>query len=99
MPRLKIPKVIKVVGFANGDASAYDGQYIQNYDPEWGAIGRVWTTPDPAKAMHFEDLAAALEFWKTESKTKPLRPDGKPNRPMTALTIEVEDAPGERRWK
>lgn len=92
-------KVIKVVGFANGDASAYDGQYIQSYDPEWGAIGRVWTTADPTKALKFADLAEALEFWKTESKTKPLRPDGKPNRPMTALTIEVEDEPGERRWR
>jgi len=35
----------------------------------------------------------AMIFWGTQSNTVPLRPDGKPNKPLTALSIEVEPAP------
>lgn len=87
-------KVIKVVGFVSGGPSAYDGQYLEAFDPDWGAgLGRVWTTLDPARAMRFESLAKALEYWKQQSRVRPTRPDGKPNRPLTALTVEVGDAP------
>jgi hypothetical protein len=30
-----------------------------------------------------------MKDWKRTSKTHPRRPDGKPNRPMTAFTVEV----------
>jgi hypothetical protein len=46
--------------------------------------------------MRFADLAAAVACWKRQSTVRPLRPDGKPNRPLTAFTItfdQVEDAP------
>lgn len=83
-----------MVGFANGEPSAYDGQYLERFDPEYeGGLGRVWTTSDPNKAKLFDNAADALLLWKTQSQTNPLRSDGKPNRPMTALTIEIVEAP------
>jgi hypothetical protein len=85
-------KVIRVVGFADGSASEYDDQWLEKFDPDYdGGLGRIWTTSDPARAMLFDNVPAAMDFWKTQSKVKPLRADGKPNRPLTALTIGVED--------
>ena len=40
-------------------------------------------------AMRFKTLRDAMEFWRTQSTVNPLRPDGKPNRPLTASTISV----------
>jgi hypothetical protein len=40
--------------------------------------------------MVFEDHAAAMEVWTRQSRVRPLRPDGKPNRPLTAYTISIE---------
>jgi hypothetical protein len=42
------------------------------------------------RAMRFEDSIKALEFWRRQSTVNPIRQDGKPNRPMTALTVTIE---------
>ena len=43
--------------------------------------------------MRFATRGDAMNFWRAPSKTRPTRMDGKPNRPLTALTVEIEDAP------
>jgi hypothetical protein len=43
--------------------------------------------------MRFETRADALRFWNRQSRIMPLRPDGQPNKPLTALTICVEPLP------
>lgn len=70
--------------------------WLNRYDPEAPGDGRYPTgsfdvTFDPKEALLFESPATAIEFWRTQSKTVPLRPDGKANRPLTALAVEVED--------
>jgi hypothetical protein len=47
------------------------------------------TTDDPGKAHRFKDPPEAVAFWHTQSKVKPRRTDGLPNRPLTAYTIEI----------
>lgn len=47
------------------------------------------TTIDIRLAKHFPDVVEALEFWRTQSRVRPLRPDGGANRPLTAFTVEV----------
>jgi hypothetical protein len=42
--------------------------------------------------MTFPSKAAALDYYFTTSKTVPRRPDGRPNRPLTAYTIEITEA-------
>ena len=64
------------------------GNYLQDYDPEdHDGRGDATFTPDVAKAMKFDSFIAAMECWSKQSKTRPLRPDGKPNKPLTAFSV------------
>jgi hypothetical protein len=86
-------KVIRVVEFASGAPCPIAGQYLEKFSFEaydGGGYG-VFTT-DVDRAMKFDSAAAALRFWRTQSRVRPLRPDGKPNRPFTATTIEILEA-------
>lgn len=68
------------------------GKYLMVYDPD-GANGRgvILSTNDIGMAMQFPSVREALECWKQVSAVKPLRPDGKPNRPLTAYTVTFEE--------
>jgi hypothetical protein len=81
---------LKMVGLATGEASDLDGLYVKAYDPDfrWGR-GEIVGTKDKDEALKFETLQGALTEYRRTSKVRPLRPDGKPNRPLTAYTIEV----------
>lgn len=81
--------VILIVGSALGDPCREAGQYLQAYS-NYAGRGIITTTLDKARALRFADLAAALAFWKQTNETHPLRPDGKPNRPLTAFTVTFE---------
>jgi hypothetical protein len=86
-------KVIRAVGFANGQYCPHEGQYLKKADFEaFGGQGHMTFTNDVNKALKFATAGDALIFWQTTSKTRPKRPDGQPNRPLTALTVEIEDA-------
>jgi hypothetical protein len=39
--------------------------------------------------MMFADAAFALDFWRTQSPSYPVRSDGRPNRPLTSTTFEI----------
>lgn len=81
--------VIKLIIMADGQPSVFDGEYVTDFDPDFmDGLGMVKSTPDISKAKPFKDLAAVMAFWKTQSTVKPTRPDGRPNRPLTAFTIE-----------
>ena len=58
-----------------------------------GGRGKIAFTTDLAEAMRFDSLRALMACWKTQSTVIPLRPDGKPNRPLTAFTISAEQLP------
>ena len=69
------------------------GEYVTEYVPasmdERGRYrddGFVKTTFDKALARKFPDHISAWEFW---MQANGRRPDGKPNRPMTAYTVEI----------
>ena len=52
--------------------------------------GEVWVTRQPEHAMIFASAQETLTTWRRHSKIRPLRPDNRPNRPLTAYTIEIE---------
>jgi len=52
--------------------------------------GEFVTTTSKKKAIKFTTMEAALKYYKTQSETVPLRWDGQPNRPLTALTVSIE---------
>lgn len=62
----------------SGDVDAHDG------------FGDGEVTHEPLEALRFADGSAALGFWRTQSTVRPYRDDGRPNRPLTAMTIETD---------
>lgn len=88
--RKVMEKQMTVIRLILDDGST--GPYLENFDPEF-AQGRGFAswTKDVMKAKLFQGKAEAWEFWKTQSKTRPLREDGKPNRPLTAFSVSLEE--------
>lgn len=82
---------LRLLGLYNGVVTPDDGKYVVDYDPEPRLSSRgEWvyliTTDDPSKARQFSSAADAMEYWR---RSYGLRPDGKPNRPLTAYTVEI----------
>lgn len=48
--------------------------------------GLIVGTADPAWAKVFPSALAALDEWNRTSATQPVRPDGQPNKPLTAFS-------------
>ena len=82
--------VIKIVGTPIGIATEHDGEYLAYYDvAAFNGRGEIRTHPDIQFAQKFSDVQAALDCWR---QSYGMRPDGKPNRPLTAFTVSVEPA-------
>ncbi len=90
---------IKIVGYANGMFCKDAGRYLRMFDFEaHGGRGYGECTDDLDEALEFTNPGAAMDFWRTQSLTTPVRSDGSPNKPLTACTIEIvggEDEPDE----
>jgi len=84
--------VIKIVARADGSHSPEAGDYVVEFDHDaYRGRGMLKSLPDPRYALRFADKAAAMEFWRRTSALRPIRPDGEPNRPLTAYTVEIMD--------
>lgn len=86
--------ILRIEGLATGGPNQWQGHYVESCDFEAdmspgsnAAMGSF--TADPLKAKQFGGPIEALEFWKTIRKRDGLRPDGKPNRPLTAFTVSI----------
>jgi hypothetical protein len=97
-PRERPMFVLRVDRLARGLATAYDGQYVKEYDPNRNGkspdgqdmLCHLVTTPNLADAMKFADQQAARQRALEVDKRAPTRPDGQPNRPLTAFNIMLE---------
>jgi hypothetical protein len=73
--------------------------YLHTYVIDGGPLGtpHILFTEYRHMALRFPTGAAALECWRRQSPTHPFRPDGEPNRPLTAFSVEIvpADAPAE----
>ena len=84
-------QVIVSMGLAFGDDDRSVGQYLAAFDADaYSGRGLIRWTHDKARAMRFADFEAAAECWKRQSAVRPLRPDGQPNRPLTAYSVTFE---------
>jgi hypothetical protein len=79
------------VEFANGVPCPHAGHYLKKFDHDHDR-GRGFGvfTPHRRKAKRFDTQEELFEFWKRQSKRYPIRSDGEPNRPLTALTVTIE---------
>lgn len=90
-------KVIRVLGIAGvvGEhmtPGSPVGEFISSYNPEaHEGRGYFETVADPTVALKFRDAREALDFYQQRSKLRPINDRGQPNRPLTALTVEVID--------
>lgn len=81
----------------------HDGKFIVDYDPTWmdapidEGNGRrrlvkvLETTADRRLAKKFATMDEAYAYLTQASPNKPLRNDGKPNRPLTAYSTVIVD--------
>ncbi len=84
--------IIRLIGTVQGVPSPFDGQCVVVYDPRPISRGEapiLKTTPFELLAKRFATAAAAAEYWRRDSGV--LRDDGKPDRPLTAWTVEIVD--------
>lgn len=89
-------RVAELAGGVIAPGKPPQGQWLKSYDPEaHGGRGEAEGTWDAADALRFADVSVAWACWKQQSRTRPLRPDGKPNRPLTAYTVCIERLPEE----
>jgi hypothetical protein len=70
------------------------GAWLESFDPAaYDGRGLVRWTVDPAKAARFPSKEMAFRTWYASPACRPIRPDGKPNRPLTAYTVTIEELP------
>ena len=85
--------VIRCWGVAGPAPDWFDefGKFLatNDFEANHGRGHTTWTN-DLAKAMKFANTSEATRYWRTQSKTVPLRPDGRPNRPLTAYHVSIE---------
>lgn len=73
-----------VTGGVDGTA----GAFLQSYDPDANdGRGAITLTGKLERAKVFDGIAAVFAEWARVSTKRPLRPDGKPNRPLSAFSI------------
>lgn len=85
-------KIIRIHSDAAGYPCEVAGQYVESFSHDvngWRGVGTF--TADRRKAMQFITFDEAWEFWGRRSRGYPTRPDGKPNRPLTAYSVVIED--------
>ena len=84
-----VMRVAGLTGVQLGGGPDPTGLLVQEYDPD-GNQGRgdVALTRDLQEARKFGDLEVLFRTWTATSVVRPVRADGRPNRPLTAYTVE-----------
>jgi hypothetical protein len=83
--------LIKVDSAMNPHQLAVVGMWLKWFDVEaHDGQGDAHFTDRRESALKFETVAEAFEAWRTQSRVRPLRADGHPNRPLTAFAITFE---------
>lgn len=72
------------------DDAIIHGLFLADSNPNlFGLHGaQAWST-DIEDALTFATREEAFACWQAQSETLPKRPDGKPNRPLTAYSVSI----------
>ena len=83
--------IMRIIGFAIDAPCPMAGQWLKyfNHDTADG-LGFGEFSADPTQAMKFDSAAELMAFWTKVSATKPVREDGKPNRPLTCVSVTID---------
>ena len=87
--------LIQILARGSGRPCVAAGAYVARFDPDGGdpsvvyPTGTLETTPHAGRALRFATAGEAWACWQERSRRTPTRPDGKPNRPLTAFMVEI----------
>lgn len=90
---------IKLLALGSSGPLFEEPLWVVSFDPDVHGegypypTGNLVTTIDPADALPFDTFSSAFEFARQQSTVFPTRPDGEPNRPLTAFTVEIGRLP------
>ena len=86
-----VMRLIALTGdLTGGVGDARLGQYLMTYNPEaFFGRGDISTTDDVQKARTWPNARLAMEEYRVIPQSRRFRSDGKPNRPLTAFTVEI----------
>lgn len=81
-----MPTIMQVLG--TPDAIWSRPYYLVRWDLDArDGAGSVTLSPDPTRAHLFPTVAVAMAAYTAMSPAHPVRPDGAPNRPLTAYSV------------
>ena len=82
--------VIQLMGIAPNGRPPPVVTYVRDvdFDADEGR-GRIIMTQKLDEAKRFASTREALDYYRTASKVVPIRPDGQPNRPLTASNVQI----------
>lgn len=80
---------LRLVSLADGRTDGVPvGRYLAAYEPEANdGYGMATWTPERENAMTFASGDEAAACYQAVPRNRPLRPDGKPHRPLTMFMV------------
>jgi hypothetical protein len=83
-------RVIRIIKM-DGENLPCDGRYIVKYDPTLvDGVFTLETSPNVEDAIGFDSFVEMRDYWMQVCPDPATRPDGLPNRPLTAFTVSLE---------
>lgn len=92
LPEGRTPSVytIRVIGNPGAGVTFEDPRYLEQGDVDaHEGRGDALLTGNIDRALEFDTAEKAFAYWKRIPVARPFRPDGEPNRPLTAFTVEI----------
>ena len=88
---------MRLLLWANGKPLHCAGEFVKSVHVQEAPNTIEWltTTPNIKEARTWETPRDALETYEEVLISNPVRPDGKPNKPLTALTVELVKIKGD----
>lgn len=81
--------LMRVAGYPDGRSTPHDGEFLRSVNLEANhGFGLISTTPNPRHARKFQSLEEGFGLMRSSPLGRLFRPDGKPNRPLTATNWE-----------
>lgn len=67
-----------------------EGEFLVSYDPEaHDGQGYAEWSHDKTRALRFDSTLEAMALYMSVPSNRPVRLDGKPNRPLVVFSVEV----------
>jgi hypothetical protein len=88
-----VVRIVEQVGDVTRPYGNPEGLFLRAWDVDaYDGRGDCDLTMHRDRAHRFATAEDAMRVWRSQSTVRPRRADGKPNRPLTVFTVQVEPA-------